>query len=141
MPLVQQHGLGGLLLKAITWDRKIENDPAETAMQLEQWADPDRAFAMLNWYRASGLHVPSMDEPVGLPANYAPPPFPKLTIPTLVIWGMEDEALLPANVDGLPDWVEDLTVERIADAGHFIPWEAPDAVNAALDAFLGGTAN
>lgn len=139
--LVREHGLGALLLKAITWERKTANDPAEQAMQLDEWADQTRAFAMLNWYRASGLHVPSMTEPFGLPASYAPPPFPKLEIPTLVIWGMDDEALLPANVDGLTDWVEDLTVDRIANAGHFIPWEAPGAVNAALDRFLGEAAS
>jgi pimeloyl-ACP methyl ester carboxylesterase len=134
--LVREHGLGALLLQAIKWERRAQNDPAETALQLEQWADPDRAFAMLNWYRASALHVPSMEEPVGLPTNFAPPPFPRIDIPTLVVWGMDDQALLPANVDGLPEWVSDLTVERIDGAGHFIPWEAPDAVNAAMDSFL-----
>jgi pimeloyl-ACP methyl ester carboxylesterase len=137
--LVREHGLAALLVQAIKWDRRAPNDPAEQALLLEQWSDPDRAFAMLNWYRASGLHVPAMDEPFGLPAGFAPPPFPQITIPTLVMWGMKDEALLPANIDRLPDWVSDLTVERIADAGHFIPWEAPDAVNAAMERFLAMT--
>ncbi len=135
--LVREHGLAALLMQAIKWNRRAANDPAEVALLLEQWSDPERAFAMLNWYRASGMHVPSMEEPVGLPAGFAPPPFPKIEIPTLVIWGMEDEALLPANVERLPDWVSDLTVERIADAGHFVPWEAPEAVNAAMERFLG----
>ena len=135
--LVREHGLGALLLKAVTWERRAENDAAEQALLFEQWANPDRAFAMLNWYRASNIHVPAMDEPVGLPASFTPPPFPKLQIPTLVMWGMEDEALLPGNIKGLDEWVEDLTLEKIPDAGHFIPWEAPEAVNAAMDRFLG----
>ncbi len=135
-PLIREHGLAGLLQTALTWESRPEYDPAELPLLLQQWGNPDTAFAMLNWYRASGLHVPSMDEPVGLPENFAPPPFPKVEIPTLVIWGTSDEALLPANVDGLPEWVEDLTVERIDGVGHFVPWEAPEAVNAAMDAFL-----
>ncbi|WP_340586779.1 alpha/beta hydrolase [Erythrobacter alti] len=134
--LVREHGLAALLMKAIKSERKVGNDPAEQKLLFEQWADPERAIAMLNWYRASGIAVPPMEEPVGLPEKYADPAFPKLEMPTLVIWGMQDEALLPANLDGLGDWVSDLTVEQVPEAGHFIPWEAPDAVNAALDAFL-----
>ena len=39
--------------------------------------------------------------------------------------------------DRLPDHVDDLTIERIGDAGHFVIWERPEAVNAAMDRFLG----
>lgn len=139
-PLIREHGLAGLLQTALNWENRPSHDPAELQLLMQQWANPENAFAMLNWYRASGLHVPSMEEPVGIPANFVTPPFPKLQIPALVVWGMQDEALLPANVDGLDEWVENLTVERIPDAGHFIPWEAPEAVNAAMEAFLAKTA-
>ncbi len=61
---------------------------------------------------------------------------PPIAIPTLVVWGMEDHALRPANLDRLGDYVTDLTVERIEDAGHFVVWERADAVNAAMDRFL-----
>jgi len=135
--LVREHGLAALLMKAFSSERKVGNDPDEQKLQFEQWSDPDRAFAMLNWYRASGIAVPGMDEPLGLPKDYCDPPFPRLEIPTLVIWGMDDEALLPANLAGLDEWVGNLTVDQIEGAGHFIPWEAPDPVNAALDRFLG----
>ena len=40
-------------------------------------------------------------------------------------------ALLPVLVDGLPPYVPQLTVEKI-DAGHFVPWEKPEAVVAAM---------
>jgi pimeloyl-ACP methyl ester carboxylesterase len=58
-------------------------------------------------------------------------------IPTLVIWAMDDIALPPANLDGLGDMIPNLTLVQVPDCGHFVPWEAPDKVNAALDAFLG----
>lgn len=133
---VRESGLTGLLRDAITWSERLDYPPEELALLLPQWRNPQNAFAMLNWYRASGIKVPPMDEPIGLPKAYADPPFPPLTIPTLVIWGMGDKALLPANLEGLENWVQDLRVERVPDAGHFVPWQAPDSVNAAMDGFL-----
>jgi pimeloyl-ACP methyl ester carboxylesterase len=63
-------------------------------------------------------------------------PFAKVRVPTLVIWGMKDAALLPLQLDGLDQLVEGLTIVRVPDAGHFVPWEAPDDVYAALQPFL-----
>ncbi|MEJ7776810.1 MAG: hypothetical protein WKF52_05380 [Sphingomicrobium sp.] len=57
-------------------------------------------------------------------------------MPTLVVWGMRDKALLPVQLDGLDQLVEQLSIERIPAAGHFAPWEAPDAVARALAPFL-----
>ncbi|MBH5323096.1 alpha/beta fold hydrolase [Aurantiacibacter sediminis] len=133
---IRESGLIGLLQTALSWASRPKYPPEEMALLAAQWANPDNAFAMLNWYRASGIAVPPMEEPIGLPKGYIDPPFPPITIPTLVVWGTDDEALLPANLDGLDDWVQNLTVERVEGAAHFIPWEAPDAVNASLDAFL-----
>ena len=47
-------------------------------------------------------------------------------MPTLVIWAMRDTALLPVQLDGLHDLVEDLRIVTIPDAGHFVPWEEPE---------------
>ncbi|MFY7744719.1 MAG: alpha/beta fold hydrolase, partial [Erythrobacter sp.] len=38
----------------------------------------------------------------------------------------------------LEDIIDPLTIVRVPDCGHFVPWEAPDAVNAAMEAFLAG---
>ena len=54
--------------------------------------------------------------------------FPSVKVPTLVIWGMQDKALLPIQLEGLDTLVDDLAIVRLPDAGHFAPWEAPDAV-------------
>ena len=93
---------------------------------------------MLNYYRASPIKVPTMDEPFELPEGYEPPPLPKLTIPTLVIWALDDRALPPENLEGLADNIDPLTIVQVPDCGHFVPWEAPDAVNAAMEQFLAG---
>jgi len=62
--------------------------------------------------------------------------FPKVHVPTLVVWGMKDAALLPVQLDGLDDLIDDVKIVRLPNAGHFAPWEAPDAVLDALEPFL-----
>jgi pimeloyl-ACP methyl ester carboxylesterase len=135
--LVREHGLGGILLQEIRWDAPDKMEPAERAQLLEDWQDRDAAFAMLNWYRASPIDIPAPDAPYELPEGWTPPPLPPLTIPTLVIWALDDLALPPENLEGLDEVVKDLTVVEVPDCGHFVPWEAPDAVNAAMEEFLG----
>ena len=54
-----------------------------------------------------------------------------MTQATLVVWGTRDKALLPVQLEGLDTLVPDLTIERV-DAGHFVPWERPEPVIAAL---------
>lgn len=140
-PLVREQGLLGMLMKAFE-GRVMTADtmePEERAQLLTDWQDRDAAFGMLNWYRASPLYVPTLDEPYALPEISAMPPLPPLTIPTLVIWALDDLALPPENLVGLDELVTDLTVVKVPDCGHFVPWESPEAVNAALDAFLDRT--
>ena len=52
-------------------------------------------------------------------------------MPTLVIWGLGDKALLPSQLDGLEDLVPGVRIEKV-DAGHFVPWENPQAVIEAM---------
>lgn len=137
--LVREHGLAGILLQEVKWDRPSQMEPAERDALLKDWQDRDAAFAMLNWYRASPIDIPTPDAPYALPEGWTPPALPKLSIPTLVIWAMDDLALPPANIEGMDEVIEDLTLVEVHDCGHFVPWEAPDAVNAAMDDFLART--
>jgi len=107
----------------------------ERAAYLDEWGQPGALTAMLNWYRASAIVVPAMDETPDRPA-FLDAPFPPLAMPVLVIWGTQDKALLPCQLEGLEALVPDLHIVRI-DAGHFVPWERPEAVTAAMQAWLG----
>ncbi|MDJ0278580.1 alpha/beta hydrolase [Sphingomonas sp. 2R-10] len=106
----------------------------DKAAYLAEWANPGAMTAMLNWYRASPIVVPTPEETVERPA-WLDGPFPPVTQPTLVVWGMQDRALLPVQLEGLGDLVPDLSVVEV-DAGHFVPWEAPEAVNRAIRHWL-----
>ncbi len=129
-------GLAPLLARVLPGPASTKMEPAERAALEADWADPAAALAMISWYRASPVFVPPLDAAYALPADFRPLPVPRLTIPTLVIWGMDDHALGPENLDGMDDLIADLTVVPVPGCGHFVPWEAPGPVNAAIDAFL-----
>ena len=134
--LVREHGLGGLLRQEIVWDAPDKMEREERARLIEDWQDRDAAFAMLNWYRASPITIPPLDAPYEPPSDWSPPAWPKLKIPVLVIWAQDDLALPPANTAGLGEHVRDLRLVEVPDCGHFVPWEAPDAVIDAMERFL-----
>ena len=134
--------------EAMGWDRLFDKSfsghvdlasiaPDERAEYIAEWSVPGGFAAMLNWYRASQVVVPAPGVEVPIP-DWVLGAFPKVHVPTLVIWGMRDKALLPVQLDGLDRLVDNLTIHRIPDAGHFVPWKKPEAVAAALKPFLGG---
>ena len=134
--LVREQGLAGILLKEIKWDSPDAMEPEERAALMSDWQNREAAFGMLNWYRASPIDIPPPEAPYELPETWTPPVLPKLTIPTLVIWAMDDLALPAENLAELKDVVGNLKIVEVHGCGHFVPWEAPDDVNAAMDAFL-----
>jgi len=93
----------------------------------DQAARPGALKAMLNWYRALIR--------AGVPAEMKGP-FPKIDIPTLVIWGEADAALDISCLDGLEDYVSNLTVRRLPGVSHWVQEEVPDAVNQEIERFL-----
>ena len=106
---------------------------ADRDAYLEAWSRPGALTGGLNWYRANraGPPVPGESDDDGPEM-----PFRVIDVATLVIWGMQDTALLPGNLDGLDEWVSDLTVERIADADHWVVHQKRDQVNALIRGFL-----
>jgi pimeloyl-ACP methyl ester carboxylesterase len=111
----------------------------DKAAYLDEWGQPGAMTAMLNWYRASAIVVPPVDGPEPPRPAFLDAPFPPVTQPTLVIWGMADAALRPAQLEGLDALVPDLTLVRIEDAGHFVPWQQPEPVTAAMRDWLART--
>ena len=109
---------------------------AERQAYLDDWGRPGALTAMLNWYRASDIVVPQVGEEAHAPL-WTLAPFPRIEVPTLVLWAMRDTALLPVQLEGLDALVADLRVVRIPDAGHFVPWEQPKIVAQAIRDFMG----
>lgn len=132
---IKENGLEWFFEHSFMRHLQASNVSAEDrAAYLDEWSQPGAIHSMLNWYRATPMQVPGMDEVPPRPA-FLDAPFRVLKLPTLIIWGMKDPALLPCQLEGLDALVSDLTIARI-DCGHFTPWEAPEAVNAAMRSFL-----
>lgn len=91
----------------------------------------------LNYYRATPLHPPTADAP-GARAVRLDPDQCTVRVPTLVLWGMRDRALLPCLLDGLDQVVPDLRLERLPQATHWLAHEVPDLIAAQVTAFFRG---
>jgi pimeloyl-ACP methyl ester carboxylesterase len=92
---------------------------------------------MLNWYRASPLVVPHPGEQVDAATVMKLDPTQlRIRMPHLVIWGMNDRALLPVSRATLPEYCDDLTVREIADADHWVVHQKTGEVVGHLREFL-----
>jgi pimeloyl-ACP methyl ester carboxylesterase len=59
-----------------------------------------------------------------------------VNVPTLVIWGEKDTALLTGNLEGLDKFVPNLTIKRIPDGTHWVIHEKPALVNGYIREFI-----
>ncbi len=89
-----------------------------------------------NYYRASPVRPATAKHPADN-AVELPDAAVTVTVPTLVLWGMRDRALLPGLLDGLERWVPQLTLHRLEDASHWLVHEQPERVIGHLADFLG----
>jgi pimeloyl-ACP methyl ester carboxylesterase len=61
----------------------------------------------------------------------------RLTAPALVVWGREDQLIPPVYADRWLALVPQAEKVVVADAGHMVPYEQPEAVEQAIVRFLG----
>jgi len=64
--------------------------------------------------------------------------YPMIDVPTLLVWGEEDAALGRETTYGTEAHVRDLTVRYLPGVSHWVQQEAPESVNAMLEAWLTG---
>jgi pimeloyl-ACP methyl ester carboxylesterase len=117
------YGLASMMLAAS--GRGSLND-ADIARYIAAWTQPGALTAMLNWYRALARRRPVM------PADR------RIRVPTLILWGEQDIALVPELADASAALCDDVRVIRFPNASHFVQHDEPAAVNAAILEFLTG---
>jgi pimeloyl-ACP methyl ester carboxylesterase len=121
----------GMLLKSggEAWLKGATRDAYRSA-----WRQPGALAASVNWYRASPLRPPSADDPGSGTLQLDASAF-VVQVPTLVLWGERDPALLPVLLEGLDLFVPVLEVVRLADATHWVVHEHPERVVAEIERF------
>ncbi len=105
---------------------------------LAAWAQPGALTGGLNYYRVSRLTPARGEEQAAQGGPSRDLNALKVLVPTLVIWGEQDTALLTGNLNGLDQFVPDLTIRRIPDGSHWVVHEQPALVNHYIREFLQG---
>lgn len=90
----------------------------------QAWSQPKAYRSMLNWYRAI------MQKPPTPPAN------PRITVPTLLIWGAQDRFLGLEMAQPSIDLCADGRLVFIEEATHWVQHEEAERVNELIDNFL-----
>lgn len=88
-----------------------------------------------NYYRSSPLRPPRPEDPAAAAVDL-PKRMLTIALPTLVVWGMDDVALPPVLLDGLEEYVPDLTLHKVLGATHWIIHEQPALVQKHISDFL-----
>ena len=122
----------------IQFGSKWEMSEERRLKYIDAWSQPGALTGSLNYYRASPLYPPTSTEDkeqiksiLNLPKEML-----AVRVPTLVIWGEQDRALLTGNLDGLEEYIEDLTLKRIPDGTHWVIHEQPELVNTLIRDFI-----
>ena len=103
---------------------------------VEAWSQRGALTGGLNYYRASPLHPAAPGDAGAKKLHFKPENF-MVRVPTLVIWGERDTALLTGCLDGLEQVVPDLKLVRVPDATHWIVHEKPKLVCSEIERFAG----
>lgn len=104
---------------------------ADEDKYVDAWTQPEAMKSMLHYYRAISFFP--FEEHVQKPLELK---YDMFNAPTLILWGDADSAFENSNLDGIEDYVSDLTIHRFEGVGHAPQHEKPDEVNAYMRAFL-----
>jgi epoxide hydrolase 4 len=83
----------------------------------EAWSQPGAMTAMINWYRAVVRHLPKMSED------------PRIKVPTLMMWGMQDFALSHRMARPSMDYVDEGNLILFPEATHWVHLDSAEEVN------------
>jgi len=114
---------------------------ADKKAYIGAWSQPGALTGGLNYYRAARVGPPTVPPTPGAAdtasGNLAMDQS-QLTVkvPTLVIWGEKDTALLTGNLEGLDQYVPNLTIKRIPDGTHWVIHEKPAEVDGYIREFI-----
>jgi len=90
----------------------------------QAWSQPGALTAMVNWYRAARRQGPEMPED------------PRISVPTLIIWGARDAFLGREMAQPSADMCHNGKLVFFEDATHWVLHEEPDEVNRLMDEFF-----
>jgi pimeloyl-ACP methyl ester carboxylesterase len=107
---------------------KTSRPGAFTLEDLEKYraafAQPGAYSAMVNWYRAS------------LQVRNNPPDSFRITMPTLVLWGAQDVAIIPEQAEQSMAYCDQGRLVMFNETTHWIQHEAAERINPMIEEFF-----
>jgi len=103
-------------LKKVVFNGTVKKDAfteEDKRMYLKAWKQEGAIEAGVNYYRANL----NFDEWTGI-----------INVPTFVMHGMKDVAIMPSILEELSNYVKKLEVEKVNDSSHWIMYDAPQKV-------------
>jgi epoxide hydrolase 4 len=110
-------------------------EPEDREAYLQAWSQPGAITGGLNYYRAAHAG-PSAGPEHRSEELAAQLQSLRIEVPTLVIWGEKDPYLLTGNLNGLEQFVPELTVRRVPDGSHWVIHEQPELINSSIRDFI-----
>ena len=121
--LASRHGYRFLARALTSSSRPGTFGEDDLAAYCRAWAQPGAMRSMLDWYRAMLRHPPDMADA-------------RITVPTLLLWGVHDVALERALAQRSIDLCDDGRLTYFEDATHWVHHEEPERVHRAIAGFL-----
>jgi pimeloyl-ACP methyl ester carboxylesterase len=134
--VLSENGYARLLAAFAEFGDDILSD-ADRAAYVEAWSQPGALTGGLNYYRASPMYPPTDADPGPAKLRLKPEDF-TVQVPTLVLWGERDRALLTGCLEGLEALVPRLKVVRVPEASHWIVHEQAARVAREIESFVAG---
>jgi pimeloyl-ACP methyl ester carboxylesterase len=124
---LRDHALIAYMFRSMAIDKS--RFPDEVLREYRQnAAEPGALKAMVDYYRAM----------LRTPRALTQRAMPVIEVPVLMLWGERDSALGKELTYGTGRHVRDLTLRYLPRVSHWVQQEAPEQVNAMLEAWLTG---
>ncbi|MDY7092883.1 MAG: alpha/beta hydrolase [Acidobacteriota bacterium] len=127
--------VGGLILVAGSIDPKLEKTT---------WFQKVSRWSLVRWMLPDALVDADREiQPLKEQLQELMPRWGELRMPVTVIQGEADDLVPPANADFAEERITGatpLTVTRVPDMGHLIPWNRPELVAEAVEEWLADAA-
>ena len=117
---------------------------ADRQMWIDAWLQVGSTTAGLNYYRANHRNPPFNDRhpAATIPTSWSAKAVTAgakstiINVPTLVIWGMRDTAILSSHLSGLEKWVPNLRVKLYPEDDHWVMLQKAKPVALDIRAFI-----
>lgn len=103
----------------------------------QTWQQPGAIEGMLAYYLMMPQFSPLLEN-IQSQKRLATTKIPniRITIPTLILWGDQDEAFVAEILMGLDDYINDYQIIRFSDATHWLHHEQPQKISQHIEKFI-----